>query len=56
VPTPDTETQQQDLDGNGTIDFSRTFTRTQDALLRSTGYTLKPSNGLPAVIAPGTPV
>ena len=37
----DTEVVQQDLDGNGTVDFLRTFVRQNDALLRSTGYLLK---------------
>jgi RHS repeat-associated protein len=38
---PDTEVVQQDLDGNGTVDFQRTFVRQYDALLRSTGYLLE---------------
>jgi hypothetical protein len=40
---PDTEVVQQNLDGNGTVDFWRTFTRQYDALLRNTGYLLKSS-------------
>jgi len=36
----ETETLRQDLDGNGTFDFERTFTRTQDALLRPAGFSL----------------
>jgi hypothetical protein len=38
---PDTEVVQQDLDGNGTVDFVRTFVRQYDGLLRSTGYVLE---------------
>lgn len=37
----DTEIVQQDLDGNGTVDFTRTFARQYDGLQRSTGYGLK---------------
>ena len=38
---PDTEVVQQDLDGNGTVDFWRTFTGQYGELLRNTGYLLK---------------
>jgi len=44
---PDTETVRQDVDGDGTSDFERVFTRSYDALLRPAGFALKMA-GAPA--------
>jgi RHS repeat-associated protein len=50
----ETETVQQDLDGNGTVDFQRSFTRGYDAFQRSTGYSLQSTTGIPAVNVPNS--